>query len=45
MAEEPSNLMNALVAGYLDKVSPGLGKKFKVGICDSTVGVILIFSL
>ena len=30
MAEEEINLLNALVAGYLEKVSPGLAKKFKV---------------
>ena len=30
MADEGSNILNALVAGYLNKVSPGIAKKFKV---------------
>ena len=30
MAEEGNDLLNGLVAGYLDKVSPGISKKFKV---------------
>ena len=30
MSSDNDNVLNALVAGYLSKVSPGIAKKFKV---------------